>query len=70
MAQSPRKRKAADSASAGFTREERAAMKERARELAGAADGDAAMWPTAFALKQLTDAGEDRIVALLQAATR
>ena len=86
-------------ASMGFTDEQRAAMRERARELkaaarrgprAGKADGESsqkfttryatfgfsdkaklgegAMWPTAFALKELTAADGARIGALVKKA--
>ena len=48
-------------ASKGFTDEERAAMKERAQD-------DGAMWPTSFALKELTAADEARIGALVKKA--
>jgi hypothetical protein len=63
--------------SSGFTDAERAAMKERARELKGYATlgfndaatlDDGAMWPTAFALKELTAAEEARIAALVKKA--
>ena len=70
-------------ASEGFTDEERAAMRERAQEQSaqkfktryatfGFSDAanldEGAMWPTAFALTQLTAAEEVKIGALVKKA--
>ena len=100
-------RKSARKSAQGFTAEERAAMKERARELKAEknkADGesdllakivcffqsaakfksryatfgfndtakldDGAMWPTSFALRELGDAEEKKIRALVKKAVR
>jgi hypothetical protein len=61
----------------GFTDEERGAMKERAQELKTAARrgfsdkanlDEGSMWPTYFALTELTAAAEARIGALVKKA--
>jgi hypothetical protein len=62
--------------STGFTDEERAAMKERAQELKAEARrgpradkanlDEGAMWPTAYALTELTAAQEAMIAALVK----
>ena len=54
----------------GFTDEERAAMKDRVQELKAdkANLDDGAMWPAAFALKELTAAEEARIGTLVKKA--
>jgi hypothetical protein len=56
----------------GFSDEERAAMKARA--IFGFSDkaslDEGSMWPTAFALKELTPETEARISALLRKALR
>jgi hypothetical protein len=67
----------------GFTAEERAAMKDHAQELKTAARrgsratlgfsdranlDDGTMWPTSYALTELTAAGEARISALVKKA--
>ena len=60
-----------DKASAGFTAEERAAMKSRYATLGFNDDAnldEGAMWPTSFALKELTAAEEARIAALVKKA--
>ena len=58
--------------SKGFTDEERAAMNPRAHELKAAARrgrrAAKAMWPTAFALTELTAADQSRIAALVKQA--
>jgi hypothetical protein len=59
----------------GFTDEERAAMRERIQELKadaprgrGADLDEGHMWPTPFALKELTAAEEARICTLVKKA--
>src|SRR5207249_510384 len=53
---SPKRATAARKASQGFSAEERAAMKEPAREL----KAEGAMWPIAFALPKLTAGVESK----------